>query len=146
MPVEAIEADAQLDRDSPLSAVNVENVFTACLAENPNAHNAVTVEGIMHTASFDRAKLADSHGRIAGMLDQLPSEFKAHDRGGGGGWSFLNACMDRDNNQWTGLHLTMEKLFLLGFATDQAQWCLPREMWDALPGSMPYVVVTPKLP
>lgn len=136
----------EADRDSPLSPVNVENVFTACLAENPDAHNAVTVQGIMHTAAFDRAQLADYHDHIAGMLDQLPSAFKRHDQGGGGGWSFLNACMDRDNNLWTGDHLTMEKLFLLGIATDQAQWCFPREMWDALPGSMPYVVVTPKLP
>jgi hypothetical protein len=52
--------------------------------------------------------------------------------------------MDKDGNQWTGLHLVMEQLFMLGLATDQANWCMPdREIWKSLPGGMPYVVVDP---
>lgn len=129
-------------RDSPLSAENVEVIFTECLAHGDADHPTISVEGIMHTAHFAIEKLRVRKADIGGMLAQLPLPFQPPERGGGGGWSFLNACMDRDDNQWTGLHSTMEMLFMLGLATGQAAYCLPREMWSALPGQMPYLMVT----
>jgi hypothetical protein len=145
-PVRASELLAMLEaaeahRDSPLNPQHVEDVFEACLAHGAASHPTCTVQGIVHTANFAMTELERRHVEIAGMLAQLPNEFQPHETGGGGGWSFLNACMDRDGNQWTGLHLTMEKLVLLGMATDQVAWCLPREMWRALPGELPYFTV-----
>lgn len=130
-------------RDSPLNPTHVEQVFNACLANGAKSHPTITVVGIAHTAHFAQDKLTAHHEEIAGMLAQLPNQFVSHDAGGGGGWSFLNACMDRDARQWTGLHLTIEKLVLLGIGTGQVEWCLPREMWKVLPGEMPYFVVKP---
>lgn len=126
-----------------LDPTNVECVFRDCLAESPDSVTALVLEGIRSRWALDRAKLAKHHREISDMLDQLPSEFKSLPRGGSGGWSFLNACLDRDGNQWTGMHSTMEQLFLLGIGTGQAHWLLPREMWAALPGEMPYVEVHP---
>jgi hypothetical protein len=125
-------------RDSPLSADNVGRIFDDCLAHGDRDHPTITAQGIVHTAHFACARLAEHKDEIAGMLAQLPEPFQPKERGGGDGWSFLNACNDRDGNQWTGFHLVMEKLVMLGLATNQVKFCMDRELWEVLPGGMPY--------
>ena len=113
-----------------LTAENVERLFAQCA----NGDGPAT-EGIMGSVALD----VTGHKEVIGaMLAELPDEFQ---RNGGGGWSFLNACMTRSGEQWTGMHQTMDKLFMLGIAAGQAGWLLPRDMWPALPGGMPYVVI-----
>jgi len=68
----------------------------------------------------------------------LPEQFKGS---AGGGWSFLNACDDKHGNQWTDLHLRMEQLFQLGIGIGKVKCLMPRAMWSALPGGMPYYAV-----
>lgn len=114
-----------------LTEQNVETLFAKCLKDRGEL-----VEGIVGSAALDVAGVEDD---IAAMLSALPDEFQAG--GASGGWSFLNACMTKDGEQWTGLHQTMDKLFMLGIAAGKARWLLPREMWSALPGGMPYVSV-----
>jgi hypothetical protein len=75
---------------------------------------------------------------IRAMLAELPDQYR---KSGGGGWSFLNACDDRHGTQWTGFHRTMEHLFMLGLAIGAVTLLMPRELWDALPGGMPYYMV-----
>lgn len=113
-----------------LTAQNVERLFAECFRETGEP-----TEGVMGKAALDTA---GRESDIAAMLAQLPTEFQ---RTGGGGWSFLNACMDKDGGQWTGMHPTMDKLFMLGIAAGKAQWLMPREMWPMFPGGMPYVIV-----
>lgn len=113
-----------------LTAENVERLFAQCTHGDGPA-----TEGIMSSVSLD---VTGHKGAIGEMLACLPEEFH---KSGGGGWSFLNACMTRNGEQWTGMHQTMEKLFMLGIAAGQAKWLLPRDMWPALPGGMPYVVI-----
>ncbi len=124
---------------------NVENIFVTCLLdkddtinalENPN--DAIKVEGIMSNVGFHPDRIKEHTDDIVSMLDDLPNEFMAD---GGGGWSFLNACNDKDGNQWTDLHMRMEQLFMLGMAAGKAKYTLPKEMWNVLPGGMPYVVI-----
>jgi hypothetical protein len=100
---------------------------------------SVVVEGIMHTVGFHPGRLEGHREEVVAWLNQLPDEFKAQI---GGGWSFLNMCYDRDGNQWTGLHQVMEQLLLLGIGLRRAKIQLPREMWNMVPGGMPYIVVT----
>ena len=97
----------------------------------------VKVEGIMNTFGLHRERLESHREEVAAMLAQLPDTSHAKS---GGGMSFLNACVDRDGVQW-GEHRNMEVLFVLGVGLGLAKWCLPRSMWSALPGGMPYVVV-----
>lgn len=59
----------------------------------------------------------------------------------GGGWTFLNACHDRHGNLWTGFHRRMEELFMLGLAIGKVHCLFPRDLWDALPGGMPFYMV-----
>ena len=113
-----------------LTAQNVENLFAECFRETGEP-----TEGVMGKAALDTT---GRESEIESMLAQLPTEFQST---GGGGWTFLNACMDKDGGQWTGVQPTMDKLFMLGIAAGKAKWLLPREMWSALPGGVPYAVV-----
>ena len=102
----------------------------------------VMTEGVMHVYAFVPEKLAEHRLEVAAMLVELPMQFRPASMGGEGGWSFLNACTDRRGEQWTGEHLAVEGLLCLGIAMNLAAWLLPKEMWSALPGGMPYVRVT----
>lgn len=124
-----------------LNAGEVDRVFRDCLFESEqDIKDPVIVEGIMVRIGFDPAKLKVNTAAIVTALNELPNEFKSEDQGGGGGMSFLNACVDRHGNQW-GEHVNMEQLFLLGTAIGKVKTPFPKSMWSALPGGMPYYVV-----
>jgi len=122
-----------------LTSKEVKAVFLNCLFRmDEDTSNYVKAEGIITNVGFHPTRLKSHKEEIEKMLDELPDEFK---KSGGGGWSFLNACNDKDGNQWTGLHETMEQLILLGIAIGKVKFQLPREMWKVLPGGMPYLVI-----
>ena len=98
----------------------------------------VTAEGIGNKVGFHPGRLETHRAQVTAWLTLLPYQFH---KSGGGGWSFLNACNDRDGVQWTGFHVRMDQLFTLGIALGLVDWQLPRDMWGMLPGGMPYVVV-----
>lgn len=102
----------------------------------------VRVSGIVNDFAFKPDALEEHRDEIMEQLLDLPAEFMASSASdGGGGWSFLNACNDREGNQWTGLHLTMEGLFALGMGIGKVTCPMPRDLWIALPGGMPYYTV-----
>ena len=121
-----------------LSAKNVQAVFEKCLSVSQGELDLLPVEGIMGTYDFRKNKIDEHAKDIANMLKELPLEFQKH---GGGGMSFLNACNNNAGEQWTGLHRRMEELFVLGIAANKVKSVMPRELWSALPGGMPYYVV-----
>lgn len=122
-----------------LTAKNVQSIFQDCLfKENEDVTTAIIAEGIVSSFGFHPDRLKSHKEDIYSMLKELPKEFQKDD---GGGWSFLNACNDKDGNQWTGLHQIMEHLFALGIACGKVKSCMPREAWQAFPGGMPYYVV-----
>lgn len=99
----------------------------------------IRVEGIVHDFAFKPDALEEHRDEIMEQLLDLPDEFMQ--AGGGGGMSFLNACMSKDGEQWTGMHITMEGLFALGLAIEKVSCPLPKSMWAVLPGGVPYYVV-----
>lgn len=122
-----------------LSPDRVVEVFVDCLLrEGETAEAGVVADGVIHATVLHRGRLAGHSDEIRAMLGELPAQFHA---GTGDGWSFLNACDDRHGEQWTGLHATMERLFQLGEGLGLVRSLLPRELWDVLPGGMPYYVV-----
>lgn len=88
---------------------------------------------------FSSKALEENKNRIRELLLELPSEFMKS--GSGGGWSFLQACDDKNGNQWTGLHMVMAQLFGMGQAAGLVESLLPKELWEIAPGGMPYYVV-----
>lgn len=133
-----------------LNSDQVHVTFISCLPEGPfpadhdfDADPTLTeeIDGIAFRVRFDRAKLASHAELILAMLLELPLKFRESTAPDGGGWSFLNACDDRHSRQWTGLHRSMSELFCLGMGLGLVRCLVPREMWEALPGGMPYYVV-----
>ena len=124
---------------SILTSEKVEQIFLDCLfREGEDTSNHIAAEGIVSTVGFNPARLESHRAEIEALLDELPDEFK---QSSGGGMSFLNACNDKHGDQWTGLHQRMEQLFQLGMAIKKVRSLMPRSMWSALPGGMPYYVI-----
>ena len=122
------------DRPVPLTAENVERLFTLCelLAGAPGG---IEVSGLVHRFRFDREQIQRHRVAIAILLDQLPEEFHAS---GGGGWSFLNGALDRHGEQW-GDQPDVQRLLCLGMAAGMVrQLAIPEAV---LPGGVPYYVV-----
>ena len=96
------------------------------------------------TFCFLRESLEAHRAAIDALLAQLPTEFRALAYGlpAGGGWTFLNACVRQDGVHW-GEHPDVELLLALGLAIGSVEWSLPRDMWEALPGQLPYFQILP---
>ena len=134
---------------SELSSENVEGVLSDCLytdaelkesgGETPEG--TIIVEGIHRSFGLHPGRVQTHEDEIARMLDELPDTFK---ESGGGGWSFLNACNDKHDRQWTSFHKTMDALFVLGMAIRKVKCLMPREVWSLMPGGMPYYIILNK--
>src|ERR1700752_1749454 len=99
------------------------------------------VEGILNKYAFHKLRLQEEKEKIADLLRMLPKEFFVVSQGGGGGWTFINACLTCDQEQWTGLHLYQERLFVLGMGLGWVPYTVKRELWPLLPGSVPYLTI-----
>lgn len=103
---------------------------------------ACDVHAVRLHCHFRRHKLKEYEKEILAMLDQLPLEFH---QGAGGGWSFLNMCVDRAARQWTDSHETVDMLVALGIGISAVSFTLPeRDVWCMFPGGMPYITVNTK--
>jgi hypothetical protein len=122
-----------------LTSENVEKVILESLfVSGEDVSTAVIGEGCRYKIGFHPERLKANETNIYEMLLCLPDEFM---KSKGGGWSMLNACIDRNRVQWADLHDTVDRLITLGSAVGKVSFMLPREMWTALPGGMPYFVV-----
>jgi hypothetical protein len=123
-----------------LNAENVHKTFMDCLfKEGEPTENHIVAQGVMLKVGFHPDRLKEKEQAIAEILSGLSSDFK---KSGGGGMTFLNMCNDANGVQWADLHQTMDELVCLGIASKKLSFVMPREMWDMLPGGMPYVVVS----
>jgi len=132
-----------------LTAENVHATIKECLPksisaadreklEKGEAVDGITlVKGVVGGFAFVTSKLEAKRADIESMLKELPPEFM---KSGGGGYSFLNACMTKDGEHW-GEQPTVGELVCLGLGLKLVEFVMPREMWSALPGGMPYFVV-----
>jgi len=120
-----------------LTSENVEAVFKDCLAEKKEG--AQIINGVVLKVAFDRSKVSDNRENILSMLSLLPEQFQV---GIGGGWSFLNLCVDKAGQQWTDFHQMCDKLVCLGIAIGAVEFCFKqRELWQVFPGGMPYLTI-----
>ncbi len=130
------------DAMTTIDPEQVSAIFMDCLfKEGEDTSGHVIAEGLTTDVGFHPRRLEGHKQTVGEILTLLPNEFLSVERGGGGGWSFLNACNDVNGNQWTGFHKTVEQLMLLGLATGQVEYQLPKKMWALLPGKMPYFSV-----
>ena len=122
-----------------LTSENVHKVFVDCLFDEEPTEGTpfIPTKGIMLRVGFAPDKIEKNAEIIKELLDQLPENFNERT---GSGWSFLNACVDKDENQW-GEHQNVEELLLLGLGSGYVEYCIAREFWNIMPGGMPYFVV-----
>lgn len=129
-----------------LTAENVHSIVVDCLFRDDEIENGkpkvpmLTGTGVVRSFGFHAERLTSHRNDVADMLNQLPDTFKPESQGGGGGWSFLNACVRKDGEQW-GEHKDIEALVALGHALGMVKFPFPREMASVLPGGMPYIVI-----
>jgi hypothetical protein len=124
------------DTEPVLTPGRVEGLFNRSVAAE--GEPGIAVSGVISRATFAPDTIEAARDEIRAMLAELPDQFR---KSGEGGWSFLNACQDRHGSQGTGLHADMEILFMLGIAAGLVTEVLPRDLWSALPGGMPYYAV-----
>ena len=126
-----------------LETDTVEKIFFDCLfkseeiKEDKIPEDAILVDGITNKFGFHPNRILQHKNEIIALLNELPENFHVNK---GGGWSFLNACIDKDGNQW-GEHRNIEQLVCLGIGIKRVSYNLPRELWSALPGSLPYFII-----
>ncbi len=126
-----------------LTSQNVHNTFMTCLFKDEEVEegkipdNAILVKSVIINIGFHSGRLNKNKENIIDMIMQLPKGFHENK----GGMSFLNACNDKNGNQWTGMHKIMDELVALGIGIKFIEFQLPREMWKILPGGMPYFII-----
>ena len=123
-----------------LDAKKVNEIFMDCLfKEHPACGTTfIPVKGITMNVGLQASKVEEHSGEIKELLDELPDNFKENS---GGGWSFLEACVDKEGNQW-GEHNNMQELLMLGIASGWAGYLVSsRELWSAFPGGVPYFMI-----
>ena len=125
----------------------VEKIYLSCLLHddeidddgNPEIE-PITVQGIMFKTLFHPKRVEENKVEIVLMLEELPTKFRS---GHGGGWSFLNLCNTKNNEQWTGLHQRMDQLVQLGMAINKVKiFPEKRELWQMFPGGAPYITIS----
>jgi hypothetical protein len=122
-----------------LTETKVHEVMRRCLATEAS-ESTLDVQGIQSTYRFDLNALEHDRETVNDMLAELPHQFKVS---GGGGASALELCYTRDGSQWADEQRSTDELISLGLALGIASFPLSRDLWVALPGSMPYVTVWP---
>jgi hypothetical protein len=127
-----------------LTAEAVHKIFEKCLlkteevsADHKPLVPIVEIEGVVHNFGLSKQRLSENKDDIIKLLAELPEQFHEET---GGGWSFLNGCMDKNGHQW-GEQPTVEQLLVLGIGIEKVRYCLPRELWNMLPGGVPMFVV-----
>jgi hypothetical protein len=127
-----------MEAQMELTADNVRKIINECLfKEGEDTSNAQLAQGVVMNMGFHPDRIKATKSSIIELLHQLPDSFM---KGKGGGHSFLNACVRKDGIQW-GEHRDIDCLVCLGIAAGVASWCLSRDLWQAMPGGMPYFVV-----
>lgn len=123
---------------------NVDRIFKSCLflerevVDGKPQPEMIEANGILNKFGLHQGRVNRHKDEIIGFLRELPENFF---KSKGGGWSFLNLCTTKDGELWTGEHRVMEQLVCLGIAIGKVKYLFPKEVWSALPGGMPYVVI-----
>lgn len=137
--------------DPLIKSDDVHNAFMDCLyterelvamPQTPPPE-AVIVKGITKHIGFQPTRLEEKREAVKQWILGLHPNFLSTKDGGGGGWTFLNMCNDKNDVQWTDFHQVMEELTLMAMGLEMAEFQLPREVWSSLPGGVPYIAFYP---
>ena len=128
-----------------IDAKRINEIIQDCLFKEEEVEDGKPKEGIewipVKSVSINlglvKERVEKHKEEIIGFLNQLDDHFK---KSGGGGWTFLNACMDKNGFRW-GEQINVDELIALGIAIGLVSFPMPRESWKDLPGGVPYIVI-----
>ena len=127
-----------------LTNQNVEDVFFKCLfKEGEDTSNAIIVKGVRMNIGFHPERLEESYYTITELLLQCHENFMENSKAKG--YTFLAFCEDKNSEQWTSLHEVCDMLITMGIAIGKVEFIMPRDIWETLPGGMPYLQIKNKL-
>ena len=126
---------------SLINAKRVEEILIDCLIKDSDHINCkrlpknkvVVVKGIVNNYGFHKERLESYREEVRSLLNNLSPDIKE-------GISFLNICMDKENNQW-GEHPDCENLVCLAIGLEIIRYVLPKEAWFLLPGNVPIIAL-----
>ena len=126
---------------SLINAKRVEEILIDCLIKDSDHINCkrlpknkvVVVKGIVNNYGFHKERLESYREEVRSLLNNLSPDIKE-------GISFLNICMDKENNQW-GEHRDCENLVCLAIGLEIIRYVLPKEAWFLLPGNVPIIAL-----
>lgn len=142
----------EISQIKTIDSKRISEVFKECLFRDEELELAKKNDGSFDTACvlgslvvgsipvFCWLRILGFKDEIKAYLNLLPDEFK---ESSGGGYTFLNMCVDKNNNQWGGQR-QCDELTALGKALGLCDYLLPRQYWGTLPGSVPYIIVFDK--
>lgn len=126
-------------------AQTVHDAFISCLfnddevpADGSLPEAAVVVETFRGKVGLHRDRLASKREEIAAIVRRLEPSFRRVGEGAGHGMSFMRLPFFADGEHWAE-HPTCDELLGLAFGLGMGGFLMPRKMWGALPGGMPYL-------
>lgn len=115
-------------------------IFTDCLFQSDEiAADGIPlvppkiIQGITRQYGLYPERYKKYKDELVSMLEELPDAFKC-------GISFLQMPFDKNEDQW-GEHINCEQLVVLGIANDLIMYPFPKDMWEVLPGGLPYIKI-----
>lgn len=108
------------------------------LKEGEIPKGAILVKGVRCKYAFHPQRLEEQRPKVVKWLQALPHTFRKNK---GEGWSFLNACLQENGVRWTGFQERVDQLFCMALGLKLAEYTLPEETWQALPGGVPYYTI-----
>lgn len=119
-------------------AEKVHEITEYCLAEADfSVDDSIVANGLVNNFAFSTSKLKERKQDVIEILAEMHPNFR---RDIGGGWTFLNLPMDKNDHHWCE-QPTAEKLVALGIGLGLVKYSFPRELWNNLPGGVPYIVI-----
>ena len=122
-----------------VNANDVRELYRSCLLTDDEVKDDMPVvdfilgEGVMSISVFNSDRIENAKEKISLLFDKIIPD-------GCDNISFLNLCVDKNDNLWTGEHSTVDLLVQLGVASGEISYLVPRKEWKDLPGEMPIIV------
>jgi len=105
-------------------------------SQGEEERDRVIVDGFVQTFAFHRDRLEANRSAIKILIrDVVDDTFLL---GGGGGNTAIYLTVDRTGQNWAD-QATAEAFFCLAAGLGLATYSVPRELWVAMPGGMPYI-------
>lgn len=120
------------------AAHRINEIYEKCQKNASSRSDEAVESGFAGTVYLNQDDLEHHKHEIACILMNQDPKFFKH--GEAGGCTFLNLPFNAQGVQWCE-QFTAAQLCILGIGLGLVEYLMPPEMWDALPGGVPYLAI-----